>query len=755
MKKIFKLLVLVFLMLFCINTKAKELEEKEYKNYNVKRGYIVCNYVFDISKYNPTLKDLLLASQSCPIDDVSIYEIKYSEDINGNATSSYRELLDSKELTKFPNLDISYIFYGDIKPKNHDKENKLVIANNENNSNNENNNTDTSPLHLVRFNVGEDARVLVPTDVIPIGWVWSTLRYSKSYLTNNYSLIVKNGETYGDAAEVKGQLGVGVKDGYFFDGWYTRINGQGDLITANTVVNLTSDIELYAKWANSVNFKIKVIGINENPELIDYSLKEGSTIADLKENYQGFSSTDLYQLDGIYKEEALTNKYNDNYVIKNGETYYIYYREKIVNIYSRVVGNGTIELSKNTLSGSGDNHTFVIDLHPNSGYQASTVKRCYGSYNANENDCETYEISIYSDSQYISYSDENQRDVYVTVTFVEEPTYHVYLKTVGEGETTLSVETFKYSSYPGIHIYYQPSDGYIASTINECFLDFDTNCRLYGTSLNKMGGDYFEDSPRSSDVYITVTYKPYDELVSTYLSDDKIEINCSEIKDATYMSRFLFSTPDNKLYRYNTNGLYSNNKNCIEIEKTVLNDDTHPIGNIVGIYSTGFADDNKNVYLYSDSSYSTKGITYSHTYTFDYDNWFYKYEGMGDFLLIKDNGNYYFQPYYEDGDLVPVNTNFASDEEVLYINGGIVKTNKKYYTIAWEITNKDECQYLDIGCVGGYFIREIKDLSHYYDQIATISSHSVSVNMNYSFRSEIYIVDKEGNYYSKMLEIEQ
>ena len=88
MKKCIKLLSLLFILLFTVSVKAKTLTEAEYKELKIDRAYILCDYVFDMKNgFNPTLRDFLLASQTCPKNNVTIYEIKYSKDINGNDLS--------------------------------------------------------------------------------------------------------------------------------------------------------------------------------------------------------------------------------------------------------------------------------------------------------------------------------------------------------------------------------------------------------------------------------------------------------------------------------------------------------------------------------------------------------------------------------------------------------------------------------------------------------------------------------------------
>ena len=117
MKKM-KYLLFLFFVLCLSNVKALTLDQTQYEAYGVKRAYVICDYAFDISKYNPTLKDLMLASQSCPTDSVTIYEIKISSDINGNIVRSYKELLSNSNLASFPTLDIKHFYTGAIGTNN-------------------------------------------------------------------------------------------------------------------------------------------------------------------------------------------------------------------------------------------------------------------------------------------------------------------------------------------------------------------------------------------------------------------------------------------------------------------------------------------------------------------------------------------------------------------------------------------------------------------------------------------------------------
>ena len=120
MKKISKLLLALLFFCLVVNVKAKSYTEEEYKGLNISRGYVICNYVFDLSSYNPTLKDFLLASQSCPTNNVSIYEIKYAKNINGQLVTSYTNLLTGDKLDSFPNIDLKFVEKGSVEGKNNE-----------------------------------------------------------------------------------------------------------------------------------------------------------------------------------------------------------------------------------------------------------------------------------------------------------------------------------------------------------------------------------------------------------------------------------------------------------------------------------------------------------------------------------------------------------------------------------------------------------------------------------------------------------
>ena len=117
MKKIKYLLFLFFIFSFA-NVKALTLDQTGYEAYGIQRAYVICDYAFDLSSYTPTLKDFLLAAQSCPTDRISIYEIKISTNLKGETVRSYQELLSGSKVASFPAVNIRHFYTGAIGTSN-------------------------------------------------------------------------------------------------------------------------------------------------------------------------------------------------------------------------------------------------------------------------------------------------------------------------------------------------------------------------------------------------------------------------------------------------------------------------------------------------------------------------------------------------------------------------------------------------------------------------------------------------------------
>ena len=121
MKKYLFLIFAILLFKYPI-VYAKEITLDEFENdLRLERAYVVCNHVFDISKgYNPTLKDLLIAASYCKTNDVNVYEIKISQNINDEKIYEFRELLTNTKLLFFPKINVKYIYYDSIGSNSYD-----------------------------------------------------------------------------------------------------------------------------------------------------------------------------------------------------------------------------------------------------------------------------------------------------------------------------------------------------------------------------------------------------------------------------------------------------------------------------------------------------------------------------------------------------------------------------------------------------------------------------------------------------------
>ena len=136
-KQISFVIVFILITIFCFNYKkivikttnneylfsnGSYITEDEYINLGIERAYVIGNYLFDISNnFNPSLKDLLIASSYVDIDNVKVYELKISTNIYGDIVKEYRELLDNVLLDSFPNITIKYVYdsvdsFNDINP---------------------------------------------------------------------------------------------------------------------------------------------------------------------------------------------------------------------------------------------------------------------------------------------------------------------------------------------------------------------------------------------------------------------------------------------------------------------------------------------------------------------------------------------------------------------------------------------------------------------------------------------------------------
>ena len=115
MKKL-KGIILLFILFSFYSVQAKEITVDEFQNeYELERTYAVDNFLFDLSNgFNPSLKDLLVASSYHPKEHAKVYEIKIAKNIDDEVVHEYRELIKNQELNDFPVMDIKYIYQGSI-----------------------------------------------------------------------------------------------------------------------------------------------------------------------------------------------------------------------------------------------------------------------------------------------------------------------------------------------------------------------------------------------------------------------------------------------------------------------------------------------------------------------------------------------------------------------------------------------------------------------------------------------------------------
>lgn len=116
MKKYLKVFFLLIISSFLFPVKAKVILEDDFlESYELERAYIVGNYIFDLGRgFNPTLKDLLIASSYNEQNTASVYEVKFSPNIDGEMVKEYQELLSNQKLDEFPSIDVKYIYESSI-----------------------------------------------------------------------------------------------------------------------------------------------------------------------------------------------------------------------------------------------------------------------------------------------------------------------------------------------------------------------------------------------------------------------------------------------------------------------------------------------------------------------------------------------------------------------------------------------------------------------------------------------------------------
>lgn len=192
--------------------------------------------------------------------------------------------------------------------------------------------------------------------------------------------------------------------------------------------------------------------------------------------------------------------------------------------------------------------------------------------------------------------------------------------------------------------------------------------------------------------------------------------DCSLIHESSNIGSHTFVS-NGKLYEYNLDSIYSNNKNCIEAELPSIlysnTNESHSVNTI--IWSAGkWKNGNMNFIMDSDYTlfeYSRGNSTYISPMSY--------YKSDEPNSIFTDLGDVYYKEetlYLYNGEEITKSDDFKF---ISSINGNLIKTNNKYYILVEEITNKSECEkYADISCKTKTATKEIKYMSDNYNLIS-------------------------------------
>lgn len=196
----------------------------------------------------------------------------------------------------------------------------------------------------------------------------------------------------------------------------------------------------------------------------------------------------------------------------------------------------------------------------------------------------------------------------------------------------------------------------------------------------------------------------------------KVEVKCDEIKDIVDFSYYnnLFITKQGKLYQINFAKLFSNDKNCLEIESTVL---------FKKIIRGGIISQDNDIYRYDNTNRTLDKFNFEDGYLImpyiqNINKNLYSSiisapndeVGQNYFYVDKEENKIYIYKeinYPNEYDDKPI-LSLDSDEKIEYVVDNLIKTNKAVYTFKKVNINKDECEkYADIECIyENKFIKE-------------------------------------------------
>ena len=238
-----------------------------------------------------------------------------------------------------------------------------------------------------------------------------------------------------------GELPIASRDYYTFDGWYTEPeDGEGEEITAESIMTSLVDMTLYAHWTHNEAIWALAEDVPDDAERIDSYYKYDLT---------SYTSTGSSSLDGwtpygtpqrtgwgstqgpVYSDpgNGSRNVWSERY--ESSRTHHYKYYHK----YGYYNNNGTWQYcwSKDAWASTGARHTIDITYPLSSYYSSSFSDTCYKSYTC-PHGCGTSTIWFY-DGEY----DDVQ---YGTRWYYQDPVYTYYYK-----KTQTDKESASYPSY--------------------------------------------------------------------------------------------------------------------------------------------------------------------------------------------------------------------------------------------------------------------------------------------------------------------
>lgn len=210
-------------------------------------------------------------------------------------------------------------------------------------------------------------------------------------------------------------------------------------------------------------------------------------------------------------------------------------------------------------------------------------------------------------------------------------------------------------------------------------------------------------------------------------------IVCEELANAISFDDNVFVTKDGKVFKFNYNKLFSNDKNCIEYE--------YGSNNASFIYKKGIYSKDKTLLLAigHDNEILTVAeyknqigypyLTLPKEFEEDFDYISYNYCNSAEIIYIKNQDVYTYKIDENDNKEKILLLEIPKDEKVIYLNYAFIKTDKNYYVLS--TTNEEECnKYVDVKCEVA-FVRS--SLSDFYDKVLFATQEMILDNNYYLY----------------------